>query len=118
MDDYAIEVHLIAVVRVNAADEAAARKVVPTVLGAPGSVEISVANDNNAGLGINATVTHVDFFPKLSSVAVTEVNGKTMKARKSRRERRASGVNIENSPLFLDFNELDGILFNGEVGRH
>ena len=83
MDDYAIEVHLIAVVHVNAADEAAARKVVPTVLGAPGSVEISVANDNNAGLGINATVTHVDFFPKLSSVAVTEVNGKTMKARKS-----------------------------------
>jgi len=28
-------------------------------------------------------VTNVDFFPKLSSVAVTGVNGKTMKARKS-----------------------------------
>ncbi len=82
MDDYTIEVHLIAVVRVNAADEAAARKVVPTVLGAPGSAEISVANDNNAGLGINATVTNVDFFPNLSSIAVTEIGGKTMKARK------------------------------------
>jgi hypothetical protein len=81
--DYALEVHLIAVVHVNAADEAAARKVVPTVLGSPGSVEISVANDNNAGLGINATVTHVDFFPELSSVAVTKVDGKTVKARKS-----------------------------------
>ena len=85
MHDYAIEVHLIAVVHVNAADEAAARKVVPTVLGAPGSVEISVANDNNAGLGINATVTHVDFFPKLSSIAVTEVSAKKMKTRKSRK---------------------------------
>ena len=67
----------------DAADEAAARKGVPAVLAAPGYAEISVANDDNAALGINATVTNVDFFPKLSSVAVTGFNGKTMKARKS-----------------------------------
>jgi hypothetical protein len=49
------------VVRVRAGDESVARKIVPTVLGAPGTVEIRLANENNAARGHHATVTDVDF---------------------------------------------------------
>jgi hypothetical protein len=45
---FAFKVSLVAVVRVRAEDKSAARKVVPTVLGAPGVVEIRLANENNA----------------------------------------------------------------------
>ena len=41
MNEYVYEVTLRAVVRVRAADEEIARKVVPTVLGAPGTIEIN-----------------------------------------------------------------------------
>jgi hypothetical protein len=61
MNEYIYEVRLRAVVRVRAADEEVARKVVPTVLGSPGSVEIVLANENNAAIGRTATVTDVDF---------------------------------------------------------
>ena len=43
-------VNLVAVVRVRAADETVARQVVPTVLGAPGTAEIGLANQNNVGV--------------------------------------------------------------------
>jgi hypothetical protein len=46
---------------VRAVDEETARKVVPTVLGAPGTVEIALANQNNQAVGRVATVTDVDF---------------------------------------------------------
>jgi hypothetical protein len=39
MEDFAFKVNFIAVVRVRADDKSVARKVVPTVLGAPGPVE-------------------------------------------------------------------------------
>jgi len=61
MNEYAFEVKLRAVVRVHASDEGVAREVVPSVLGAPGSVEINLANENNPWLGRPATVTEVDF---------------------------------------------------------
>ena len=61
MNEYAFEVTLRAVVRVQASNEDLARKVVPSVLGAPGSVEIGLANRNNAAIGWLATVTGVDF---------------------------------------------------------
>ena len=61
MNEYVFEVRLRAVVRVRASDEGVAREVVPSVLGAPGSVEINLANENNAWLGRRATVTEVDF---------------------------------------------------------
>jgi hypothetical protein len=61
MNEYVFEVRLRAVVRVRAADEGVARNVVSSVLGAPGSVEINLANENNARLGGRATVTEVDF---------------------------------------------------------
>ena len=54
--------NLVAVVRVRAADERIARQVVPDVLGAPGTVEIGFANENNVrARGREATVTGVDF---------------------------------------------------------
>src|SRR4051812_44523145 len=61
MNEYVYEVQLRAVVRVRAANEEVARKVVPTVLGAPGTLEIGLANQNNEAVGRAATVTDVDF---------------------------------------------------------
>jgi hypothetical protein len=43
MKDFVFKVNLVAVVRVRADDESLARKVVPTVLGAPGVVGIRLA---------------------------------------------------------------------------
>ena len=61
LEDFAFKVNLVAVVRVRADDESVARKIVPAVLGAPGTVEIRLANENNAARGHHATVTDVDF---------------------------------------------------------
>jgi hypothetical protein len=61
MEDYTFKVNLVAVVRVRAEDESVARKIVPAVLGAPGTAEIRLANENNAAKGHHATVTDVDF---------------------------------------------------------
>jgi hypothetical protein len=54
-------VNLVAVVRVRAGDESIARKIVPKVLGAPGTAEIRLANESNAARGHHATVVDVDF---------------------------------------------------------
>jgi hypothetical protein len=69
--DFAFEVNLTAVVRVRAADESAARKVVPTVLGAPGTIEIALANEANAATGQDGRVTDVDF----SIASLTPIKG-------------------------------------------
>ena len=61
MEDFTFKVNLVAMVRVRAGDESVARKIVPTVLGAPGIAEIRLANENNAATGSHATVTDVDF---------------------------------------------------------
>jgi hypothetical protein len=61
MNEYVFEVKLRAVVRVRAEDEETARKVIPTVLGTPGTLEIDLANQNNVAVGRDATVTEVDF---------------------------------------------------------
>jgi len=61
MRDFEFKVNLVAVVRVRAAHERVARQVVPDVLGAPGSVEIGLANQNVRAMGREATVTGVDF---------------------------------------------------------
>ena len=61
MNEYVFEVKLRAVVRVRAEDEETARKVIPTVFGAPGTLEIGLANENNAAVGQVATVRDVDF---------------------------------------------------------
>jgi hypothetical protein len=62
MKTFLFETTIDAVVRVLAADEDSARKVVPTVLGAPGTTEIRIANENaHVGLGINAVIENVEF---------------------------------------------------------
>ena len=61
MEDFAFKVDLVAVVRVRASEESVARNIVPTVLGAPGTAEIRLANENNAATGCHATITDVDF---------------------------------------------------------
>jgi hypothetical protein len=38
-----------------------ARKTVPTILRAPDTTELTLANQNNAGIGQIATITSVDF---------------------------------------------------------
>jgi hypothetical protein len=62
MNEYVFEVQLVAAVRVRAMDENAARNVVSSVLGSPGTEEVRMANENNAGLGLNALVINVDFY--------------------------------------------------------
>jgi hypothetical protein len=62
MNEYSFEVKLRAFVRVRASDKNEASKVVETVLGAPSSMEIGLANENNASaLGCAAAVTAVIF---------------------------------------------------------
>ena len=69
MIEYAFEVRLRAVVRVRAENEELACKVVPSVLGSPGSVEIGLANqNNNAALGNMSIVTDVEFYQEGSPV--------------------------------------------------
>lgn len=68
--EYAFEVKFVAVVRVCAPDEALARKVVPAVLGSPGTAEIELVNETNHALGLSATVTGVDFFAKGDSAVL------------------------------------------------
>ena len=58
--EFSFEVRLIARVRVRAPDEASARQAVPSVIGAPGSTEIALANQ---GMLPGAMVTAVDFIP-------------------------------------------------------
>ena len=61
MGEFAFRVNIVAVVRVHAADENVARKIVPEVLGAPSATEVRLINENHAALGRDATVTDVDF---------------------------------------------------------
>ena len=72
MNEYSFEVGVRAVVRVQASNPDEARKVVETVLGAPGSQEIELANRNNQGVGRDATVTAVDFVQKTPAKLVAD----------------------------------------------
>jgi hypothetical protein len=75
VDDFAFTVNIVAVVRVRAAEESVARRVVPTVLGAPGTVELRLANEGNAVLLHRAAVTNVDFSIEEGSIKLIETNG-------------------------------------------
>jgi hypothetical protein len=77
MNEYSFEVGLQAFVRVQASDPEVARKVVESVLGAPGSQEIELANQNNHGAGREATVTAVDFVQKTPAKLVAEKRPKS-----------------------------------------
>jgi hypothetical protein len=77
MSDFAFKVNLVAVVRVRAADENAARRVIPTVLGAPGAAEIGLANQNNAAVGLDAVILDVDFSGEGGRIKLVEIDGKS-----------------------------------------
>ena len=72
MNEYSFEVGLRAVVRVQASDPDEARKVLVSVLGAPGSQEIELANQNNRGIGGDAAVTAVDFVQQTPAKLVAD----------------------------------------------
>src|SRR5262245_27612292 len=72
MANFSFKTNLIAVVRVCANSEMAARKVVPTVLRAPTAVEIRLANEGTAFLFEGAIVTDVDFSVEEGSVELIE----------------------------------------------
>jgi hypothetical protein len=80
MKTFVFETTIDAVVQVHAADEDAARKVAPTVLGAPGTIEIALANENNFAIGQDARVVDVSF----SIGSVTPVNGGTESHQRTR----------------------------------
>jgi hypothetical protein len=72
MNEYVFEVRLRARVRVRAPNEEVAKKVVPSVLGAPGTLELDLANQNNAAIGCAAAVTDVDFIQENNPRAFQE----------------------------------------------
>jgi hypothetical protein len=72
MRNIAFKVNIVAVVRVRAAEENVARKVVATVLAAPGTSEIRLANENNALSSDGAIVTDVDFLVDEGSIKLVE----------------------------------------------
>jgi hypothetical protein len=49
-----------------------ARKVAPTVLAAPSTTEIRLANENNAPFSNDAIVTNVDFLVEKGSINLVE----------------------------------------------
>jgi hypothetical protein len=75
MADFSFEAKLVTVVRVRAADENVAREVVPTVLRAPGTVELRLANEGNAAIFKDAIVTNVDFSVEEGSIKLIETDG-------------------------------------------
>jgi hypothetical protein len=88
MKTFAFETTIDALVRVQAADEDSARKAVPAVLGAPGTADVRLANENaSAGLGIDAVIEDVKF-NVAPDFDLVEVNGECVKRRS---EARAGG---------------------------
>ena len=75
MEDYAFKMNIVAMVRVRADDENVARKVVPTVLAAPSTLEIRLANEGNARLVEDATVTDVNFSAEEDAIGLVEIDG-------------------------------------------
>jgi hypothetical protein len=80
--EYAFQVKLVAVVWVRATDKVVARKVIPSVLGSPGTAEIRLVNETNNSLGLKATVTGVDFLVKGDSAVLLESNDKKVRRRR------------------------------------
>lgn len=72
MPRYVFRVNVAGTVRVQAADELEARKVVPAVLLLPGPDEVRMANDSNAKIGWEGTITSVNFRVKGGIVLVSK----------------------------------------------
>jgi hypothetical protein len=78
VQNYVFEVKVSGTVRVRAADEMEARKVVPAVLLLPGPDEVRMANEANAKMGWDATITSVNFRVK-GGLPLVRSNGKKVK---------------------------------------
>ena len=78
MRRYVFEVKVAGTVRVRAADEMEARKVVPAVLVLPGPDEVRMANDANAKIGWQTTITSVNFRVR-GGVTLVRSDGKKVK---------------------------------------
>ena len=89
MPRYVFEVKVAGTVRVQAADELEARKVVPAVLLLPGPDEVRMANDANAKIGWEGTITSVNF-RVVGGLTLVGREGKRIK----RRESRSAGARI------------------------
>jgi hypothetical protein len=82
MKTFVFETTIDALVRVRAADEDSARKVIPTVLGAPGTADIRIANESiGVGLGIQAVIDDVKF-NAAPDMVLLEVNSERVKRRR------------------------------------
>jgi hypothetical protein len=84
--EYVFKVRLVATVRVRAADEAVARRILPSVLSPPSTEELRLANDLHASLEWDAAVTGV-VFSMGSPAVLSEIDGKAVKGRSERRAR-------------------------------
>jgi hypothetical protein len=80
---YVFEVQVAGTVRVRAANEIEARKVVPAVLLLPGPNEVRMANDANGKLGWDATITSVNFRLR-GGLTLASIDGKRVKGRQRR----------------------------------
>jgi hypothetical protein len=81
---YVFRVNVAGTVRVQAADELEARKVVPAVLLLPGPDEVRMANDSNAKIGWEGTITSVNFRVK-GGIALVRTNGEKNERQQRRR---------------------------------
>lgn len=84
MPRYVFRVNVAGTVRVQAADELEARKVVPAVLLLPGPDEVRMANDSNAKIGWKGTITSVNFRVK-GGIALVRTNGEKNERQQRRR---------------------------------
>jgi hypothetical protein len=75
---YVFEVKVAGAVRVRAADESEARKVVAAVLLLPGPDEVRIANDSNGRIGWDGTITSVNFRVK-GGLTLVSKDGKRIK---------------------------------------
>jgi hypothetical protein len=80
---YVFKVQVAGTVRVRAADEIEARKVVPAVLLLPGPDEVTMANEANAKFGWGATITSVNFRVR-GGLTLARIDGKRVKGRQRR----------------------------------
>jgi hypothetical protein len=81
VSSYVFQVNVQGTVRVRADNEIEARKVVPAVLILPGPDEVRMANDSNARMGWDGTITSANFRVR-GDITLASVNGKSVKRRR------------------------------------
>jgi hypothetical protein len=78
MKTFELAIPIKAIVRVKAPDEESARKVVPTVLGAPGFNDVKTINDTNESQGSEAEIDDVEYVPS-HQILLCEIDGEPVK---------------------------------------